>query len=43
MDFLCGTSESGWATTEAYAANVTDSSKCWFPLYTGITDLRSEH
>lgn len=26
-DFLCGTSETGFPTTEAYAANVTDSGK----------------
>lgn len=27
MDFLCGTSESGFPTTAAYAANVTNNSK----------------
>lgn len=29
MDFLCGTSENGFPTTEAYAGNVTDNGMYW--------------
>lgn len=35
MDFLCGTSETGFPTTDAYAGNVTDNSKWMLPSERG--------